>query len=234
MWLVMGPAYEQAMDTEQLRLIPVPPFRYPGQYEDDETGLYYNRFRYYDPEVGHYLSQDPLGLAGGPALYAYVADPLTQADVLGLSKGSGTLGSNLVKAGQTHGITGFTKGEFQAHHVIPHEVWVDNQSFFDEIGLNKPGRNKPNPKDAASNGVFLPKDETIGAKNNFDYYHRGSHTDVNTDMGARVTSVRERYESSAMTDVEKAQACKEIKALQDAERNRLSSRTVGGPCGRVS
>ena len=61
------------------------PFRWPGQYEDLETGLYYNRFRYYDPEAGQYTSQDPIGLAGGPALYGYVADPLTYIDGLGLS-----------------------------------------------------------------------------------------------------------------------------------------------------
>jgi RHS repeat-associated protein len=35
------------------------PFRYQGQYEDSETGLYYNRLRYYSPEEGIYLSQDP-------------------------------------------------------------------------------------------------------------------------------------------------------------------------------
>ena len=39
-------------------------FRYQGQYEDSETGLYYNRFRYYDPSTGAYISQDPIGLAG--------------------------------------------------------------------------------------------------------------------------------------------------------------------------
>ena len=43
------------------------PFRYQGQYEDVETGLYYNRFRYYDPEAGQYISPDPIGLAGGGA-----------------------------------------------------------------------------------------------------------------------------------------------------------------------
>jgi RHS repeat-associated protein len=37
------------------------PFRYQGQYQDEETGLYYNRFRYYDAEVGSYISQDPIG-----------------------------------------------------------------------------------------------------------------------------------------------------------------------------
>ena len=41
------------------------PFRYQGQYEDSETGLYYSRFRYYSPDEGMYISQDPIGLAGG-------------------------------------------------------------------------------------------------------------------------------------------------------------------------
>lgn len=51
------------------------PFKYQGQYEDAETGLYYNRFRYYDPKAGSYISQDPIGLAGGnPTMYAYVKD----------------------------------------------------------------------------------------------------------------------------------------------------------------
>ncbi|XYH96524.1 DUF6531 domain-containing protein [Sorangium sp. So ce1128] len=60
------------------------PWRWPGQYED-ETGLYYNRFRYYDPEVGRYISQDPIGMCGGIALYAHVLDPLTHIDPLGLA-----------------------------------------------------------------------------------------------------------------------------------------------------
>lgn len=60
------------------------PWRWPGQYEDAETGLYYNRFRYYDPELGRYISQDPIGLAGGPLLYAYVTDPSTAIDPFGL------------------------------------------------------------------------------------------------------------------------------------------------------
>jgi RHS repeat-associated protein len=61
------------------------PFRWPGQYEDAETGLYYNRFRYYDPESGAYTRQDLLRLWGGPALYAYVADPLVNVDPFGLA-----------------------------------------------------------------------------------------------------------------------------------------------------
>ena len=61
------------------------PFRYQGQYEDSEIGLYYNRFRYYDPSTGAYISQDPIGLAGrNPTLYGYVHNPKGLVDVFGL------------------------------------------------------------------------------------------------------------------------------------------------------
>jgi RHS repeat-associated protein len=60
------------------------PFRYQGQYEDSETGLYYNRFRYYSLEEGMYISQDPVRLQGGFTLYSYVNDINTQLDIFGL------------------------------------------------------------------------------------------------------------------------------------------------------
>ncbi len=63
------------------------PWRWPGQYEDPETGLFYNFFRYYDPERGNYVSQDPIDLHGcdpGGTLYSYTADPLALVDPLGL------------------------------------------------------------------------------------------------------------------------------------------------------
>jgi len=62
------------------------PFRFPGQYEDVETGLYYNRYRYYDPSTGLYTQQDSIGLAGNnPNFYAYVHDSNTWVDPFGLS-----------------------------------------------------------------------------------------------------------------------------------------------------
>lgn len=59
--------------------------RLPGQYEDAESGLYYNRQRYYDPDKGQYLTPDPLGSPDGPNRYAYVANnPLKYVDPDGL------------------------------------------------------------------------------------------------------------------------------------------------------
>ena len=45
--------------------------RFSGQYEDEETGLHYNHWRYYDPEIGRYIRTDPIGLNGGTNLYVY-------------------------------------------------------------------------------------------------------------------------------------------------------------------
>lgn len=60
------------------------PFLFQGQYYDYETELAYNRFRYYSPNMGCYISQDPIRLAGGKRLYGYVKDPNTYIDLLGL------------------------------------------------------------------------------------------------------------------------------------------------------
>ncbi|WP_259280006.1 DUF4329 domain-containing protein [Escherichia coli] len=59
--------------------------RLPGQQYDEESGLYYNRHRYYDPLQGRYITQDPIGLKGGWNLYGYQLNPISDIDPLGLS-----------------------------------------------------------------------------------------------------------------------------------------------------
>ncbi|EKE4264389.1 RHS domain-containing protein [Escherichia coli] len=59
--------------------------RFAGQYLDRETGLHYNTFRYYAPDMGRFLTPDPIGLAGGLNLYAYAPNPLSWIDPLGLT-----------------------------------------------------------------------------------------------------------------------------------------------------
>lgn len=58
--------------------------RLPGQQYDEETGLYYNRHRYYDPQQGRYITQDPIGLRGGWNLYQYPLNPVINIDPFGL------------------------------------------------------------------------------------------------------------------------------------------------------
>ncbi|WP_252369084.1 RHS repeat domain-containing protein, partial [Escherichia coli] len=65
-----------------------PGLLYAGQWQDAESGLCYNRFRYYEPETGMYLVSDPLGLLGGEQTYRYVPNPLRWIDPLGLNKGA--------------------------------------------------------------------------------------------------------------------------------------------------
>ena len=72
------------------------PFRFQGQYEDAETGLYFNRFRYYDPNIGGYISQDPIRLAGNNStLYGYVKDTNNWIDIFGLSGRGGDVHRNI-------------------------------------------------------------------------------------------------------------------------------------------
>ena len=60
--------------------------RFQGQYEDAETGLYYNRYRYYDADSGRYINQDPISVLGGLNLYRYGVNPLMWIDPFGLVK----------------------------------------------------------------------------------------------------------------------------------------------------
>ena len=125
------------------------PFLYQGQYYDEEIGLAYNRFRYYSPESGTYISQDPIRLAGGLAFYGYVMDCNGWIDPWGLS--SAALRRNLEAS------YGDNK---QAQHLIPEEVWndTDNTKFFNDIGLGD-GRDKK------ENGLIMWDNEKMATAN---------------------------------------------------------------------
>ncbi|WP_437602912.1 RHS repeat-associated core domain-containing protein [Sorangium sp. So ce590] len=96
-----------ALDTPPFGPAPTP-WRYPGQYHDDETGLAYNRYRFYDAAVGLYLSPDPLGIAGGLNAFEYargqpfrVVDPEGLTPVLCTVSGHGVRGRGASAAGRS-------------------------------------------------------------------------------------------------------------------------------------
>jgi len=81
------------------------PWRFPGQYHDEESGLHYNFHRYYDPGAGRYISPDPLGLAPAPNPYGYPTNPTGWVDPLGLNP-----------------CQGGPPGSQVLHHYGPHET----------------------------------------------------------------------------------------------------------------
>ncbi|WP_394423526.1 RHS repeat-associated core domain-containing protein [Vreelandella stevensii] len=105
------------------------PIRFQGQWHDEESGLYYNRHRYYDPQQGRYISQDPIGLQGGTNLYGYVTNPTGMVDPLGLE------GSPFNRSGRIDqsGRRGYTGPGVHSGRPAPRSTLEK----FGNFGLNK-------------------------------------------------------------------------------------------------
>ncbi|WP_081421331.1 RHS repeat-associated core domain-containing protein [Burkholderia contaminans] len=130
------------------------PIRFQGQYHDHESGLYYNRYRYYDPEVGRFVSKDPIGYAGGLNSWQYAPNPVQWIDPFGLAKyyrgaKAGNKPSFEPRPGEykvrdgnvqpTHGVSVFDNPEScSCRGFVPHEV--DPESVSEDLKIIQRGK----------------------------------------------------------------------------------------------
>jgi len=103
--------------------------RFQGQWHDPETGLHYNRFRYYDPDVGRFIHQDPIGLNGGINTYQYAPNPTNWIDPFGLTGARSTQSGPNIPGGSSGGLStgeggsGITNPAVQrAYDRVPEDV----------------------------------------------------------------------------------------------------------------
>jgi RHS repeat-associated protein len=92
--------------------------RFQGQQWDVETGLFYNRFRYYDSQLGRYINQDPIGMRGSLNQYTYPLNPVAYIDVLGLQVVSPAEAERLIK--EEGVMPADRKNPFSSSHVYNH------------------------------------------------------------------------------------------------------------------
>ena len=97
---------QQFIDNFAITANELQPIKFQGQSLDTETGLHYNRFRYYDSDVGMFISRDPIGLLGGLNVFAYAPNPVMWIDPWGLK----TVSSKVVQFSQDSVSTVFEDG----------------------------------------------------------------------------------------------------------------------------
>ena len=77
---------EQRIDNIVVSEEHLQPIRFQGQHFDEQTGLHYNRFRYFDPDMGMFTTRDPIGLDGGMNVFQYAPNPTGWIDPFGLNR----------------------------------------------------------------------------------------------------------------------------------------------------
>ena len=120
------------------------PIKFQGQSLDVETGLHYNRFRYYDSDVGMFISRDPIGLLGGSNVFQYAPNPIGWIDPVGLSRKTTSFTDS----------TGFTL-EVHGYTDLSHYSDSDLKSLH---YLNSPDNPRPfgkSPVDRKGNTIVL-------------------------------------------------------------------------------
>lgn len=172
--------------------------RDPGQIFDRETGLAYNRFRYYDPALRCYTQPDPIGLVGGLHPQNYVPDPTGWIDPFGLNCGddAAELRRRMVQAGRTE-----PPYPNSAHHIVQSNA-TDPVSEASRKHLQDHGIDINDP----DNGVFLP---TSSADRNAARATPAPHSRAHTN------EVRQHVHDRITSKTTEADIRSEVQAIRD-------------------
>ncbi|WP_170974377.1 AHH domain-containing protein, partial [Citrobacter sp. wls619] len=164
-------------------------------------------------ETGQYVSPDPIKLAGGIRPYGYVHNPLTWIDFFGLSP-SGELNKAL------GGVVG---DGLQAHHVIPVDVWNNNASFFNDIGMN-------GMRDTVGNGILMPGSQTgflNGDGKGMAVYHSSRHDYYSLEVDDLINDIKREFYGG---NISKDDARRSVKKLQMKLKQKIWSGDVPQTC----
>ncbi|NHZ66910.1 hypothetical protein F1735_32315 [Massilia sp. CCM 8694] len=203
-WAGNYQAWGKVEDEENSSLsVPIEqPLRFSGQYSDESTGLHYNTFRYYDPDIGRFISQDPIGLAGGANMYAYAPNPTGWMDPLGWC--STALGKNI----------GAKPGDgLQNHHLIPEEIMKDANysAMFDKL------RSLGFKDDGAPNGILLPGSSALAKSTNIPG-HWSSHNQYTAEIEKDIIILESKFRRGILSDKKLSAG---IAKIQSEARNGL-------------
>jgi RHS repeat-associated protein len=147
--------------------------RFQGQYLDRDTGLHYNTFRYYDPDVGRFISPDPIGLMGGMNLQAYGPNPVSWVDPLGWCAAKKNV----------------TKGEGQK--LLTHSRGVGGNGAASELG-NLGSRSSKEVSEILKNAGFEGKSISKSGYQRFKHAD-GSEVWANWQTGRIVRNAAPKY-----------------------------------------
>ena len=147
------------------------PIRFQGQYFDEESGLHYNRFRYYDPVSGRFISNDPIRLMGGINLHQYAPNPMEWIDPLGLTARLPCLiccdGSH-GRSNKQERLRALADDPLQPRAV---RGWIRNEQRHIETGNRKTIRLPGNSRNSRTPGMELAHGRETEAKDGYCYRH---------------------------------------------------------------
>ncbi|MGV6809102.1 MAG: RHS repeat-associated core domain-containing protein [bacterium] len=136
------------------------PIRFQGQWADDESNLYYNRFRYYDPNNGHYISQDIIGILGQYNIYSYSINPILWIDPLGLCPTSERAKQKSIRKQRHHSKSAeYTKHTKATSKEDAIKRSKDNAQYWDESnGTGNTAFRNTIEKEGLRNGLRVPQE----------------------------------------------------------------------------